>query len=49
VLSQSPERNLQHVYASHPDHLAAGAAALAELAGWPYGMLAEAFLRVEAV
>jgi LmbE family N-acetylglucosaminyl deacetylase len=29
VLTQSAERNSQHVYANHPDHLAAGAAALA--------------------
>jgi LmbE family N-acetylglucosaminyl deacetylase len=29
VVSQSPERSFQRVYASHPDHLAAGAAALA--------------------
>jgi LmbE family N-acetylglucosaminyl deacetylase len=29
VLAQSPERNYQRVYASHPDHLAAGAAGLA--------------------
>lgn len=29
VLAQSAERNSQHVYANHPDHLAAGAAALA--------------------
>jgi LmbE family N-acetylglucosaminyl deacetylase len=29
VVSQSPERNFQRVYASHPDHLAAGDATLA--------------------
>lgn len=29
VVAQSPERNLDRVYASHPDHLAAGAAAVA--------------------
>lgn len=29
VLTQSPERNLDRIYASHPDHLAAGDAALA--------------------
>ncbi len=29
VLGQSPERNFQRVYASHPDHLAAGEAAMA--------------------
>ena len=29
VLCQSPERNLDRIYASHPDHLAAGEAALA--------------------
>lgn len=29
VLCQSPERNLDRIYASHPDHLAAGGAALA--------------------
>ena len=28
VLIQSPERNLERIYASHPDHLAAGDAAL---------------------
>jgi LmbE family N-acetylglucosaminyl deacetylase len=28
VLTQSPERNLASIYASHPDHLAAGEAAL---------------------
>ncbi len=28
VLIQSPERNFQRIYASHPDHLAAGEAAL---------------------
>jgi LmbE family N-acetylglucosaminyl deacetylase len=28
VITQSPERNFQSVYASHPDHLAAGEAAL---------------------
>lgn len=28
VLSPSPERNYQRIYASHPDHLAAGEAAL---------------------
>jgi LmbE family N-acetylglucosaminyl deacetylase len=28
VLSQSPERNLEFVFASHPDHLATGEAAL---------------------
>ncbi len=28
VLCQSPERNLDRIYASHPDHLAAGEAAL---------------------
>jgi LmbE family N-acetylglucosaminyl deacetylase len=28
VISQSPERNYQRIYASHPDHLAAGEAAL---------------------
>jgi LmbE family N-acetylglucosaminyl deacetylase len=28
VLSQSPDRNYQRIYASHPDHLAAGEAAL---------------------
>ncbi len=28
VVTQSPERNYQRVYASHPDHLAAGEAAL---------------------
>ena len=28
VLSQSPERNLDRIYASHPDHIAAGEAAL---------------------
>jgi LmbE family N-acetylglucosaminyl deacetylase len=28
VLSQSPERNLDRIFASHPDHLAAGEAAL---------------------
>ena len=29
VLCQSPERNLDRIYASHPDHLAAGESALA--------------------
>jgi LmbE family N-acetylglucosaminyl deacetylase len=29
VVGQSPERNLQHIYASHPDHLAAGVATMA--------------------
>jgi LmbE family N-acetylglucosaminyl deacetylase len=29
VVSQSPERNFRRVYASHPDHLAAGEATLA--------------------
>jgi LmbE family N-acetylglucosaminyl deacetylase len=29
VLSQSPDRNWTRIYASHPDHLAAGAAAVA--------------------
>lgn len=29
VLSMSPERNLDRIYASHPDHLAAGEATLA--------------------
>src|SRR5881275_1575213 len=29
VVSQTPERNFQRIYASHPDHLAAGAATLA--------------------
>jgi LmbE family N-acetylglucosaminyl deacetylase len=29
VLGQSPERNFQRVYASHPDHLAAGEATMA--------------------
>ena len=29
VVSQSPERNFDRIYASHPDHLAAGAAAFA--------------------
>ena len=29
VISQSPERNLDRIFASHPDHLAAGEAALA--------------------
>src|SRR5262249_13377790 len=29
VISQSPERNFQRVYASHPDHLAAGEATMA--------------------
>jgi LmbE family N-acetylglucosaminyl deacetylase len=29
VLAQSPQRNLQSVYASHPDHLAAGEATMA--------------------
>jgi LmbE family N-acetylglucosaminyl deacetylase len=28
VLCQSPDRNMQRIYASHPDHLAAGEAAL---------------------
>lgn len=28
VLTQSPERNLSFIYASHPDHLAAGEAAM---------------------
>jgi LmbE family N-acetylglucosaminyl deacetylase len=28
VLCQSPERNMKRIYASHPDHLAAGEAAL---------------------
>ena len=28
VITQSPERNYRRVYASHPDHLAAGEAAL---------------------
>jgi len=28
VISQSPERNLDRIYASHPDHLAAGEATL---------------------
>ncbi len=28
VVTQSPERNFQRIYASHPDHLAAGEAAL---------------------
>jgi LmbE family N-acetylglucosaminyl deacetylase len=28
VLTQSPERNFQRIYASHPDHLAAGEATL---------------------
>src|SRR2546429_266790 len=28
VVCQSPERNFQRIYASHPDHLAAGEAAL---------------------
>jgi LmbE family N-acetylglucosaminyl deacetylase len=29
VVGQSPERNLQQIYASHPDHLAAGVATMA--------------------
>jgi LmbE family N-acetylglucosaminyl deacetylase len=29
VVAQSPERNFQRMYASHPDHLAAGAATMA--------------------
>jgi LmbE family N-acetylglucosaminyl deacetylase len=29
VITQSPERNLDRIYASHPDHLAAGEAAIA--------------------
>jgi len=29
VISQSPERNFERIYASHPDHLATGEAALA--------------------
>jgi LmbE family N-acetylglucosaminyl deacetylase len=29
VVTQAPDRNYQRIYASHPDHLAAGAAALA--------------------
>lgn len=29
VITQSPERNLERIYASHPDHLAAGEAAIA--------------------
>jgi LmbE family N-acetylglucosaminyl deacetylase len=29
VISQSPERNLDRIYASHPDHLAAGEATMA--------------------
>jgi LmbE family N-acetylglucosaminyl deacetylase len=29
VLGQSPERNFQRIYASHPDHLAAGEATMA--------------------
>ena len=29
VIAQSPERNFQRVYASHPDHLAAGEATMA--------------------
>ena len=29
LLTQSPERNWERIYASHPDHLAAGAAAVA--------------------
>jgi LmbE family N-acetylglucosaminyl deacetylase len=29
VIAQSPERNLDRIYASHPDHLAAGESALA--------------------
>jgi LmbE family N-acetylglucosaminyl deacetylase len=29
VVGQSPERNLQRIYASHPDHLAAGVATMA--------------------
>jgi LmbE family N-acetylglucosaminyl deacetylase len=29
VVGQSPDRNFQRIYASHPDHLAAGAATLA--------------------
>ncbi len=29
VVIQSPERNLERIYASHPDHIAAGEAALA--------------------
>jgi LmbE family N-acetylglucosaminyl deacetylase len=29
LVGQSPDRNLQRIYASHPDHLAAGAATLA--------------------
>jgi len=28
VVCQSPERNLEHIYVSHPDHLAAGEATL---------------------
>jgi LmbE family N-acetylglucosaminyl deacetylase len=28
VLIQSPERNWERIYASHPDHLAAGEAAI---------------------
>lgn len=28
VVTQSPERNLEFIYASHPDHLAAGEAAV---------------------
>lgn len=28
VITQSPERSYEHIYASHPDHLAAGEAAL---------------------
>jgi LmbE family N-acetylglucosaminyl deacetylase len=28
VVTQSPERNLESIYASHPDHLAAGEAAM---------------------
>jgi LmbE family N-acetylglucosaminyl deacetylase len=29
VITQSPERNLERIYASHPDHLATGEAAIA--------------------
>ena len=35
VLTQSPERNFQRIYASHPDHLAAGEAALARCTPTP--------------
>jgi hypothetical protein len=52
VLCSSPERTPARIYASHPDHLAAGflrqwATATAQAAGWEEGRLAEAFQAVD--